>query len=173
MELLSSAQGDAPCTPCNLSAAGDDSPCPSKPVPGCVSAQPAHSLPLVAPCLDMPSYTDGEGETPSPPCSLSAAGEVSPYPSQHVPCCVSAQPAYSLSLVAACLDVPSSSDGEGETPSPPSRGFCRAKVRPASVPALAGRHAASTAQSPAMLRLRRYIAGDHGNFEHLPARLSL
>lgn len=42
----------------------------------------------------------------------------------------------------------------------------RAKVRPASGPTLAGRHAASSAPSPAMLRLRRHIAGDMRSYTH-------
>lgn len=51
-------------------------------------------------------------------------------------------------------------------PFTPSRGSCRAKVRPASGPTLAGRHAASSAPSPAMLRLRRHIAGDMRSYTH-------
>lgn len=77
--------------------------------------------------------------------------------------------AYSLSLVAACLDVPPSTGGEGGPPFTPSRGSCRAKVRPASGPTLAGRHAASSAPSPAMLRLRRHIAGDMRSYTHFSA----
>lgn len=38
--------------------------------------------------------------------------------------------------------------------------------RPASGPTLAGRHAASSAPSPAMLRLRRHIAGDMRSYTH-------
>ena len=53
-----------------------------------------------------------------------------------------------------------------EPPFTPSRGSCRAKVRPASGPTLAGRHAASSALSPAMLRLRRHIAGDMRSYTH-------
>ena len=53
-----------------------------------------------------------------------------------------------------------------EPPFTPSRGDCRAKVRPASGPTLAGRHAASSAPSPAMLRLRRHIAGDMRSYTH-------
>ena len=54
-------------------------------------------------------------------------------------------------------------------PFTPSRGSCRAKVRPASGPTLAGRHAASSALSPAMLRLRRHIAGDMRSYTHFSA----
>lgn len=123
------------------------------------------------------------GDTPAPhgslrlprPPSGRAPAQGIPLASPYSPLagCVSALPRTRSrsSLQASTCRPPRAA--KVEPPFTPSRGSCRAKVRPASGPTLAGRHAASSALSPAMLRLRRYIAGDLGNFQHLPERLSL
>lgn len=105
---------------------------------------------------------------PSPWQLMEASGFLDPLrvepPRRGIPLASPYSP--QAGCVAACLDVPPSTGGEGGPPFTPSRGSCRAKVRPASGPTLAGRHAASSALSPAMLRLRRHIAGDMRSYTH-------
>ena len=153
-----SAKGTSSCTSLQPDGCRGSFPEPLSALSGCVSAQPAHSLPLVAACLDVPTSTVGEGGYPLQPHAASGCRGSLPEP-------LSARSG--LRLGAACAlaparrSMPRRADLHGRRrgdPFTPSRGFCRAKVRPARGPALAGRHAVP-ARSPAMLRLRRYIAG--------------
>lgn len=104
-----------------------------------------------------PLATYGSLRLPRPPSGRAPAQGDTP--------CLPVQPASGLRLGSASTCRPPRA-AKVEPPFTPSRGDCRAKVRPASGPTLAGRHAASSAPSPAMLRLRRHIAGDMRSYTH-------
>lgn len=118
-----------------------------------------------------PLATYGSLRLPRPPSGRAPAQGDTP--------CLPVQPASGLRLGSARVlalarrGMPrrAALHGRRRWPPPftPSRGSCRAKVRPASGPTLAGRHAASSALSPAMLRLRRHIAGDMRSYTHFSA----
>lgn len=114
-----------------------------------------------------PLATYGSLRLPRPPSGRAPAQGIplaSPYSPQAG--CVSALPrtrSRSSRHASTCRPPRAA---KVEPPFTPSRGDCRAKVRPASGPTLAGRHAASSAPSPAMLRLRRHIAGDMRSYTH-------
>lgn len=158
---------------------------PYSPQAGCVSALPAYSLSLVAACLDVQPPRLRRLPSPSgiaargiPPHPMEASGFLDPlrvepprrgYP---LPPRTARKRAASrlcrvLALARRCMPRRAALHGRRRWPPfTPSRGSCRAKVRPASGPTLAGRHAASSAPSPAMLRLRRHIAGDMRSYTH-------
>lgn len=83
-DLRGRRRGTPPATPRSLRLPGKSPRAPLSPHAGCVSAQPAHSLPLVAACLDVPSSSDGEGEPPSPPCAAYAAPKCDPQAGRHM-----------------------------------------------------------------------------------------
>ena len=109
---------------------------PYSPLAGCVSALPAYSLSLIAACLDVQPPRLRRLPSPSgiaargiPPHPMEASGFLDPLrvepPRMGGTPCLPVQPAsglrlgsaaYSLSLVAASLDVPPSTGGEGGTP---------------------------------------------------------
>ena len=70
-----SAKGTSSCTSLQPDGCRGSFPEPLSALSGCVSAQPAHSLPLVAACLDGPTSTVGAGGTPATPCSLRLPGK--------------------------------------------------------------------------------------------------
>lgn len=79
-----SAKGTSSCTSLQPDGCRGSFPEPLSALSGCVSAQPAHSLPLVAACLDVPTSTVGEGETPSPPRAAFAAPKCGPHAGRHL-----------------------------------------------------------------------------------------
>ena len=151
---------------------------PYSPQAGCVSALPAYSLSLVAACLDVQPPRLRRLPSPSgiaargiPPHPMEASGFLDPLrvepPRRGYPLPPRTARKRAASRHASTCRPPRAA--KVEPPFTPSRGSCRAKVRPASGPTLAGRHAASSAPSPAMLRLRRHIAGDMRSYTHFSA----